>query len=69
MFESYENPPQKFFHVFFPTHGEGKEAHEAVMDEAAKLLYMWHVNDPASYWKKVIDSNTGKIASGALENP
>ncbi|KAK7953362.1 hypothetical protein PG996_014254 [Apiospora saccharicola] len=26
LFESYEDPPQPFFHVFFPTHGTGAAA-------------------------------------------
>ncbi|KAJ0115044.1 hypothetical protein J7T55_001452 [Diaporthe amygdali] len=74
MFESYESPPQKFFHVFFPTHGTGHEAREAAIDEAATRLKLWHTHDPSSYWQKVVDTETGKIAGGSLwkihkENP
>lgn len=74
MFESYEDPPQKFFHVFFPTHGTGSEAREAAIDEAATRLKLWHTHDPSSYWQKVVDTETGKIVGGSLwkihkENP
>ncbi|KAI1171342.1 acyl-CoA N-acyltransferase [Nemania sp. FL0916] len=68
MFESYEDPPQKFFHVFFPIHGTGDEAREEGIKEAAERLKLWHTHDPTSHWQKVIDSNTGKIAGGALWN-
>lgn len=68
MFESYEDPPQKFFHVFFPIHGEGIAAREAAIDEAATRLKTWHTHDPSSYWQKVVDTDTGKIAGGALWN-
>ncbi|KAI3390600.1 hypothetical protein diail_9101 [Diaporthe ilicicola] len=74
MFESYEDPPQKFFHVFFPTHGTGNEAREAAIDEAATRLKLWHTHDPSSYWQKVVDTETGKVVGGSLwkihrENP
>ncbi len=68
MFESYEDPPQKFFHVFFPTHGEGVSAREAAIDEAATRLKTWHTHDPSSIWQKVVDTDTGNIAGGALWN-
>ncbi|RYO78152.1 hypothetical protein DL766_009344 [Monosporascus sp. MC13-8B] len=68
MFESYEDPPQKFFHVFFPTHGEGADARGAAIDEAATRLKTWHTHDPSSYWQKVVDTDTGNIAGGALWN-
>lgn len=68
MFESYEDPPQKFFHVFFPTHGNSNEAREAAIDEAATRLKMWHTHDPSSYWQKMVDTETGKIAGGSLWN-
>ncbi|KAI5927291.1 hypothetical protein F4810DRAFT_706661 [Camillea tinctor] len=74
MFESYEDPPQKFFHIFFPTHGTNAEAREEAIAEAADRLKLWHTPDPSSYWRKVVDSETGNIAGGALwkihrENP
>ncbi|KAH8652627.1 acyl-CoA N-acyltransferase [Tricladium varicosporioides] len=74
MFESYEDPPQKFFHVFFPTHGIGEKARENAIHEAATRLKLWHTHDPSSYWQKVVDTETDKIAGGALwkvhrENP
>ncbi|KAI8630811.1 acyl-CoA N-acyltransferase [Xylariaceae sp. FL1651] len=68
LFESYENPPQKFFHVFFPIHGTGDEAREEAIEEAAARLKLWHTHDPTSYWQKVVDTETGKIAGGALWN-
>ncbi|KAI0433181.1 acyl-CoA N-acyltransferase [Xylaria sp. FL1042] len=68
LFESYEDPPQKFFHVFFPIHGTGDEAREDAIKEAADRLKLWHTHDPSSYWQKVVDEETGKIAGGALWN-
>ncbi|KAK5625796.1 hypothetical protein RRF57_001512 [Xylaria bambusicola] len=68
LFESYEDPPQKFFHVFFPIHGTGSEAREEAIKEAADRLKLWHTHDPSSYWQKVVDESTGKIAGGALWN-
>ncbi|KAI1305092.1 acyl-CoA N-acyltransferase [Xylaria venustula] len=68
LFESYEDPPQNFFHVFFPIHGNGHEAREAAIEEAADRLKLWHTHDPSSYWQKVVDEATGKIAGGALWN-
>jgi hypothetical protein len=68
MFESYEDPPQKFFHVFFPIHGMGHEARETAIQECVERLKLWHANDPSSYWQKVVDEKTGKIAGGALWN-
>ncbi|GAW13466.1 hypothetical protein ANO14919_028520 [Xylariales sp. No.14919] len=68
LFESYEDPPQKFFHVFFPIHGTGDEARQEAIKEAADRLKLWHTHDPSSYWQKVVDEETGKIAGGALWN-
>ncbi|KAI0384886.1 acyl-CoA N-acyltransferase [Hypomontagnella monticulosa] len=68
LFESYEDPPQKFFHVFFPIHGTGEAAREAAIDEAATRLKSWHTHDPSSYWNKVVDTETGRIAGAALWN-
>ncbi|TGJ78981.1 hypothetical protein E0Z10_g9780 [Xylaria hypoxylon] len=68
LFESYEDPPQKFFHVFFPIHGTGDEARKEAIKEAADRLKLWHTYDPSSYWQKVVDEETGKIAGGALWN-
>ncbi|KAI0531705.1 acyl-CoA N-acyltransferase [Xylaria digitata] len=68
LFESYEDPPQKFFHVFFPIHGTGDEARNEAIKEAADRLKLWHTHDPSSYWQKVVDEETGKIAGGALWN-
>ncbi|KAI1361536.1 acyl-CoA N-acyltransferase [Xylaria arbuscula] len=68
LFESYEDPPQNFFHVFFPIHGTGAEAREEAIKEAADRLKLWHTHDPSSYWQKVVDESTGKIAGGSLWN-
>lgn len=68
LFESYEDPPQKFFHIFFPIHGTSDEAREEAIKEAADRLKQWHTHDPTSHWQKVVDTDTGKIAGGALWN-
>lgn len=68
LFESYEDPPQKFFHIFFPIHGTDDEAREEAIKEAAERLKLWHTQDPTSYWQKVVDTSTGKIAGGAVWN-
>lgn len=68
LFESYEDPPQPFFHIFFPIHGEGEEAREEAIREAANRLKLWHTHDPSSYWQKVVDTENGAIAGGALWN-
>ncbi|KAI1445422.1 acyl-CoA N-acyltransferase [Annulohypoxylon stygium] len=68
LFESYEDPPQKFFHVFFPTHEAGDKTREDAIEEAATRLKLWHTHDPSSYWQKLVDTDTGKIAGGALWN-
>ncbi|KAI2631806.1 acyl-CoA N-acyltransferase [Hypoxylon sp. NC1633] len=68
LFESYEKPHQKFFHVFFPIHGAGEEARNEAISEAASRLKLWHTHDPSSYWQKVVDEENGKIAGGALWN-
>ncbi|KAI0472262.1 acyl-CoA N-acyltransferase [Xylaria cf. heliscus] len=68
LFESYEDPPQKFFHIFFPINGTGHEPREEAIKEAAERLKSWHTHDPTSCWKKVVDTTSGKIAGGALWN-
>ncbi|KAH7325836.1 acyl-CoA N-acyltransferase [Stachybotrys elegans] len=74
LFDAHEDPPQKFFHIFFPTHGTTTEAREAAIAEAAVRLKMWHTEDPTSSWQKAIDTDTGRIIGAAtwntyLENP
>lgn len=68
MLEAYEDPPQKFLHIFFPVHGPGAEAREAAIEEAAARLKMWHTHDPSSHWQKVVDVKTGKLAGAAAWN-
>ncbi|TGO17540.1 hypothetical protein BTUL_0016g00030 [Botrytis tulipae] len=74
LFESYESPLQKFFHLWFPIHGTSDNAREDAINEAATRLKLWHTHDPSSYWQKVVDTENGRIAGGALwkiynENP
>ncbi|KAI1377503.1 hypothetical protein F4677DRAFT_453806 [Hypoxylon crocopeplum] len=45
-----------------------EEAREAAIHEAAMRLEDWHTHDPTSHWQKVIDTETGNIATGALWN-
>lgn len=66
MLESYENPSQAFFHIFFPIHGSSTQACEDAIAEAATRLKLWHTSDPESHWRKVVDTQNGKIAGGAL---
>lgn len=68
LLESYEDPPQKFLHIFLPIHGPGPEAREAALQEGSERLKLWHTQDPSSHWQKVVDSNTGKIVAGASWN-
>ncbi|KAI1128452.1 hypothetical protein F5Y10DRAFT_277379 [Nemania abortiva] len=53
MFDSYEDPPQTFFQDFFPIHGVTYDAREEAI---------------ADYWQKVVDTDTSRIAGGALWN-
>ncbi|KAI0015810.1 hypothetical protein F4780DRAFT_44133 [Xylariomycetidae sp. FL0641] len=69
MFDSYDDPPQPFVHVFFPIldkNGDHHKDREAAIAEAADRLKKWHTEDPTSKWHKVIDTKTGNLAGGAL---
>ncbi|KAI3327524.1 acyl-CoA N-acyltransferase [Xylariaceae sp. AK1471] len=68
LFESYEDPLQKFVHVFFPIHGTSDEAREEAIQECADRLKLWHTHDSTSHWQKVVDTETGRIAGGSLWN-
>ncbi|TQS33217.1 hypothetical protein Golomagni_06446 [Golovinomyces magnicellulatus] len=68
MFETYEDPPQKFFHLFFPIFGSDTTAREAAIEEAADRLKSWCLQDPTVTWKKVVDTETGRIAGAATWN-
>ncbi len=71
MFESYEDPPQAFFHAYFPIHGSGDEhsaRREEAIAEAATRLHSWHTDDPTSHWQKIVDADTDRLAGGALWN-
>jgi GNAT superfamily N-acetyltransferase len=68
LYESYEDPLQQFFYVWFPIFGDGEAARKESLDEAATRLAKWHAEDPSSYWQKVVDTETGKIAGAALWN-
>ncbi|KAI1350314.1 hypothetical protein F5Y01DRAFT_159301 [Xylaria sp. FL0043] len=66
MFDSHETPLQTFFWAFFPINGDGDEAREDAIAECATRLYSWHTEDPTSYWQKVVNTDTGRIAGAAL---
>ncbi|KAI1742883.1 acyl-CoA N-acyltransferase [Xylaria scruposa] len=68
MFDSYEDPLQTFFYAFFPIHGDTHDAREEAIAECATRLHSWHTEDPTSYWQKIVDTDTGRIAGGALWN-
>lgn len=68
LLEAYEDPPQKFLHIFFPINGSGAEAREAAIQEAAERLKLWHTHDPTSHWQKVVDIDTGRLVGGASWN-
>lgn len=68
LFESHEDPPQKFFHLWFPIHGDDSQAREDAIEEGAIRLKRWHTEDPSSNWKKVVDTGSGRIAGAALWN-
>ncbi|KAH8779968.1 hypothetical protein F5883DRAFT_540965 [Diaporthe sp. PMI_573] len=68
LFESHEDPPQKFFHLWFPIHGNDEQARENAIEEGATRLKLWHTEDPSSNWRKVVDTESGRIAGAALWN-
>ncbi|KAK7955820.1 GNAT family acetyltransferase [Apiospora aurea] len=72
LFESYEVLPQPFFHIFFPIHNtttnNPQNAREEAIAEAAARLKLWLEHDKSMSWQKVVDTETGRIAGGALWN-
>lgn len=68
LFEAHEDPLQKFFHLWFPIFGNDKQAREDAIAEAAARLKLWHSEDPSSNWRKVVDTESGRIAGAALWN-
>lgn len=69
MLDAYHDPPQNFFHLYFPIlPGNGTDPREAAIEEAATRLQLWHTHDPSSHWQKVVDVDTGTIAGGASWN-
>ncbi|KAH9894585.1 acyl-CoA N-acyltransferase [Xylariomycetidae sp. FL2044] len=71
MFESHETPPQKFFHAYFPIHGEEEGDHQAREDaiaEGTARLAAWFAEDPTSHWEIVVDTSTGRLAGCSLWN-
>lgn len=68
LFESHEDPPQKFFHLWFPIHGNDNQAREDAIQEGATRLKLWHTVDPTSYWVKVVDTVSGRVAGASLWN-
>ncbi|KAF7330147.1 putative gnat family protein [Mycena sanguinolenta] len=70
---SYGEPMQPFIKLFFPTLGK-PEPPKDEYDEGVARLKAWHVLDPDSCWRKVIDTDTGRIAGASSwkihrENP
>lgn len=68
LFESHESPKQDFFHVWFPIHGDGEEAREESIREAADRLATWHNEDPTSHWQKIVETDTGKVVAACFWN-
>ncbi|KAI1367999.1 hypothetical protein F5Y08DRAFT_20028 [Xylaria arbuscula] len=68
LIESYENPYQSILDVHFTPCGDDEASREARLKEAADRFANWHVNDPVSYWQKVVDTDTGEIVGGACWN-
>lgn len=70
LFEGYEDPPQPFFHAWFPIFGPSLQDREASLTEAANRLRDWNNDQPithqTSVWKKVVDTETGVIAGASL---
>ncbi|KAK8052417.1 hypothetical protein PG993_003802, partial [Apiospora rasikravindrae] len=67
LFDSYETPPQPFFHIFFPLHSNNnktQESREKAIAEAATRLKLWQEHDKTM----VLNTGTGRIAGGALLN-
>lgn len=64
--ESFENPPQTFFRLYFPILGTGPDAHAEAIKDGTRHQLEWFQSDPTSYWQKVTDSESGKIIAGAL---
>lgn len=67
-FDSFENPPQPLAYAWFPIHGNTHDAREEAIAECATRLQSWDEADPTSYWQKVVDTDTGRIAGAALWN-
>ncbi|KAK2764021.1 hypothetical protein FQN54_009640 [Arachnomyces sp. PD_36] len=63
---SFSNPPQPFFSIFFPILGTHPTARQDSILESTQRQIEWHNSDPTSYWQKIVDSETGDIAGGAL---
>lgn len=68
LLEAYEDPHQKFLHIYLPIFGPGPEARKAALEEASTRLKRWHSEDPSSHWQKIVDTTTGRIVAGASWN-
>lgn len=64
--QSFSNPPQPFFSIYCPVIGSGPNALAESISESTVRQLEWHTSDPTSYWQKIVDSETGDIAGGAL---
>jgi len=72
--EAFETPYCHLLPLFFPTHGMKPDARTEAMKAGCERQTHWFKGDPTSRWVKVIDTETGRVAGGALwhvftENP
>ena len=66
LWESFDRPYQPFYRLYCPMLGTGPTARAEALQESTQHFRDWHRDDPASYWQKVTDVDTGKIVAGAL---
>jgi hypothetical protein len=74
MLESYEEPKQSLYDLFFPVLGKGPGARDAALKDHAARLQEWDEHDPDGFWHKVVDPDSGAMVAAALwrlhhENP
>ncbi|KAJ6489759.1 acyl-CoA N-acyltransferase [Mycena sanguinolenta] len=70
---SFGEPMQPFIQLLFPTLGKADPPQDQY-DEGVERLKAWHLLDPNSQWRKVVDTDTGRIAGASAwkihkENP
>lgn len=64
--ESFRSPPQPFLNIFVPAHGPAPNGQARLDREFASRQSEWHRSNPASYWQKIVDSDSGELVGGAL---